>query len=99
MSTAAIQQELTKKVKQPIKRPPAHKCDATKNPARVACADCGVFTPSSQAYAKVARKYEKHTNCVFNGRNLSDHSKVTQFQKLKLQGGVSDKARAAKELD
>lgn len=47
-----------------------------------------MFKPSTQDYAKVAAKYEKYNNNnnAFNGRNLSDNSKVTKFTRVKLHG-------------
>lgn len=59
--------------------PPKHKCDMyAKKPE---------FSVTNAQLSRKVSLYERNTNNnnVFNGRNLSDHSKVSNFYALKTQ--------------
>ena len=53
------------------KWPTAHKCDLQK---QAEDAHKNMFKPTTQDYAKIAKKYEKYNNnnSTFNGKSLSD---------------------------
>ena len=62
-----------------------------------------MFKPSTQDYAKIAKKYEKYNtnNATFNGKNLADDKKITNFYVAKERGvlAVKDKVGIADEVE
>jgi hypothetical protein len=61
-----------------------------------------MFTPSTQDYAKIAKKYEKYNNnnATFNGKSLADDKKISNFYVAKERGvlAVKDKVGIADEV-
>ncbi len=60
-----------------------HKCDGTERPYVVNCHQCNTFTPTTMTYSKAAKLYShlQDNNSAFRGRNLSDNSAVTKFNR------------------
>ena len=60
------------------------------------------FKPTTQDYAKIAKKYEKYNtnNATFNGKNLADAKNITNFYVAKERGvlAVKDKVGIADEI-